>query len=353
MSATSIDNPLGERARHLLRALVERYIREGQPVGSRVLSRESGMDLSPATVRNVMSDLEEHGFVSSPHTSAGRIPTVKGYRFFVDALLKVQPLAQSEIDELRETLLVGDESNPRVLLASTSNLLSAITRMAGVVTVPRRDNPCWRQIEFLPLSDNRVLTILVLNQREVQNRILHLDRNYDADFLREAANYLNAQFTGKNLKAVRAVLVRELRETRSSLNEMMLAAVDMAERVFAADNGGDESYVLAGETNLMNFAELSEVERLRELFDAFNEKRDILHLLDQCAAAQGVQIFIGEESGYHILGDLSVVTAPYGDDADGIGVLGVIGPTRMAYDRVIPIVDITAKLLGAALNSRQ
>ncbi|HET7587450.1 MAG TPA: heat-inducible transcriptional repressor HrcA [Gammaproteobacteria bacterium] len=353
MPAVAADNHLNERAQHLLRALVERYIRDGQPVGSRMLSRESGMDISPATVRNVMADLEEMGFVNSPHTSAGRVPTVKGYRFFVDTLLEVQPLAEREIETLRDKLMLTSEDSPQVLLASTSNLLSAITRMAGVVTLPRRDNPSWRQIEFLPLSDNRVLTILVLNQREVQNRILHLDREYSADFLRQAANYLNAQFTGRSLKEVRARLISELRETRASLNDMMTAAVNMAEQIFAADTETDNNYVMAGETNLMSFAELSEIERLRKLFEAFNEKRDILHLLDQCASAEGVQIFIGEESGYNILDDLSVVTAPYSVDDHVVGVLGVIGPTRMAYDRVIPIVDITAKLLGAALKSHK
>jgi heat-inducible transcriptional repressor len=351
VNTTATDNPLNDRAQHLLRALVERYIREGQPVGSRMLSRESGMDISPATVRNVMADLEEMGFVDSPHTSAGRVPTVKGYRFFVDTLLELQPLADDEIDTLREKLLLSDEGSPQILLAGTSNLLSAITRMAGVVTLPRRDNPCWRQIEFLPLSEKRVLTILVLNQREVQNRILHLDREYGADFLRQAANYLNEQFGGRSLADVRARLIRELNETRDSLNEMMTAAVTMAEQVFAAETDVNSSYVMAGETNLMNFAELSRVERLRELFEAFNEKRDILHLLDQCSSAEGVQIFIGEESGYTILDDLSVVSAPYAVDDHVVGVLGVIGPTRMAYDRVIPIVDITAKLLGAALKS--
>lgn len=352
MSTTHGDNSMSDRAQNLLRALVERYIRDGQPVGSRMLSRESGMDVSPATVRNVMSDLEEMGFVSSPHTSAGRVPTVKGYRFFVDTLLEVHPLTEQEVERLRHKLFIEDD-NPKMLMASTSTLLSGITRMAGIVTLPRREALAWRQIEFLPLSDNRVLTILVLNQHEVQNRILHLDRAYSADFLRQTANYLNAQFAGRDLTEVRDRLISELRETRVSLNEMMLAAINMAEQVFDAPGEDDDHYVMAGETNLMGFAELSEVERLRKLFDAFNEKRDILHLLDQCISAEGVQIFIGEESGYGVLDDLSVVTAPYSVDNRIVGVLGVIGPTRMAYDRVIPIVDVTAKLLGAALNSRK
>lgn len=354
MAVAVADHNLNDRAQQLLRVLVKRYIREGQPVGSRALSRESGMDISSATVRNVMADFEELGLVHSPHTSAGRIPTAKGYRVFVDTLLDVQPLAEKEIETLRESLLFtsgGDE--PNVLLNSTSSLLSAITRMAGVVTLPRRDNLSWRQIEFLPLSENRVLTILVLNERDVQNRILQLDRAYSADFLQQAANYLNSQFTGQSLHEVRARLIREMGEARSSLNDMMSAAVGMAEKVFAGDASASGNYVMAGETNLMDFAELSEIEQLRRLFDAFNEKRDILHLLDQSVSAEGVQIFIGEESGYHILNDVSVVTAPYRNDDQVVGVLGVIGPTRMAYDRIIPIVDITAKLLGSALKSRK
>ncbi|HEV2112067.1 MAG TPA: HrcA family transcriptional regulator, partial [Gammaproteobacteria bacterium] len=212
----------------------------------------------------------------------------------------------------------------------------------------------WRHIEFLPLSDNRVLVILVVNDGEVQNRVLNLERSYDAASLQQIGNYLNSHFAGRDIQAARTEILDEMRRTRESMNQMMLAAIGMAEKVFEARNRDEaRSYMMAGETNLMEFAELSDVEKLRRLFEAFNQKRDILHLLDKCAAAEGVQIFIGEESGYKVLDAVSVVTAPYSVGDEVVGVLGVIGPTRMAYERVIPIVDMTARLLSAALNSRK
>ena len=232
-------------------------------------------------------------------------------------------------------------------------MLSSVTRLAGVVTLPRQSHSALSQIEFVPLSDNRVLAILVVNGREVQNRILQLERHFSAEELRRASNYLNSEFGGKELSAVRDHLVAQLKETREHLNEMMLDAIHLAQQVMNVPAGaGRMEYVIAGETNLMGFAELSNVEKLRRLFEAFTQQRDILHLLDQSLRAEGVQIFIGQESGYTILDDCSVVTAPYSLDQEVVGVLGVIGPTRMAYERVIPIVDITAKLLGSALNSR-
>ncbi|HET7922058.1 MAG TPA: heat-inducible transcriptional repressor HrcA [Gammaproteobacteria bacterium] len=348
-----IEPGLSERAQHLLKVLVERYIREGEPVGSRTLSRDSGMELSPASIRNVMADLEELGFVASPHTSAGRVPTVKGYRFFVDTLLTIKPLEHQQV-RLIQQQFDNDEPNPQALLASASDMLSAITHLTGVVTLPRREHIAWRHIEFVKLSETRVLVILVVNEGEVQNRVLNLDRHYDAAGLQQISNYLNTHFAGKDIHSVRAELLGELRRTRESMNNLMLAAINMAEQVFDARNreeGG--SYVIAGETNLMEWAELSDVEKLRRLFDAFNRKRDILQLLDKCIAAEGVQIFIGEESGYQVLDECSVVTAPYKVDDRVVGVLGVIGPTRMAYERVIPIVDMTARLLSAALNPRK
>lgn len=344
---------LNERAQHLLKVLVEHYIRDGEPVGSRTLSRDSGLELSPASIRNVMSDLEELGFIASPHTSAGRVPTVKGYRFFVDTLLTVKPLAQQEVRLIRQQLDV-EETDPQALLASASSMLSAITRMTGVVTLPRREHIAWRHIEFLPLSDNRVLAILVINEGEVQNRVLHLERHYEPAVLQQISNYLNTHFAGKDIQAVRAELLSDLRRTRERMNELMLAAITLAEKV-VEDRGRDQgrSYVMAGETNLMEWAELSDVEKLRRLFEAFNQRREILHLLDKCIVAEGVQIFIGEESGYRVLDECSVVTAPYKVGDEVVGVLGVIGPTRMAYERVIPLVDLTARLLGAALNPRK
>jgi len=353
--ANSIDTTeecLSERAQQLLKLLVEHYIRDGQPVGSRTLSRDMGMKLSAATIRNVMADLEELGFVSSPHTSAGRVPTDKGYRFFVDTLLKFEPLEEDKVAEI-QSHLEEHADDPKALVAAASQLLSKVTRLAGLVTLPRQSHAALTHIEFLPLSDNRVLAVLVVNDREVQNRILQLERYYSADELRRASNYLNQQFAGKELKAVREHLLNQLKETREHLNETMLDAIRLAQQAVRHTPDSERmEYVIAGETNLMEFAELSNVEKLRRLFEAFTQQRDILHLLDQSLKAEGVQIFIGQESGYKILDDCSVVTAPYTLDKEIVGVLGVIGPTRMAYERVIPIVDITAKLLGAALNSR-
>lgn len=343
---------LNDRAQQLLRILVEQYIRDGQPVGSRTLSRESGMSLSSATIRNVMADLEELGFVSSPHTSAGRMPTNKGYRFFVDTLLKIRPL-ENEAVQIIQQGLVPHGSDPKSLVAQASRMLSSITQLAGVVTLPRPAQTSLSQIEFLALSDNRVLAVLVTNGREIQNRVVQLDRQYSSEELRRAANYLNQQFAGHDISDVRTQLLQELQQTREHLNQGMLDVVMLAQQAVApTDPNPRMEYVIAGETNLMGFAELSNVEKLRRLFEAFNQQRDILHLLDQSLGADGVQIFIGQESGYTMLDDCSVVTAPYMLDKEAVGVLAVIGPTRMAYERVIPIVDLTAKLLGSALNSK-
>ncbi|MEJ2645339.1 MAG: heat-inducible transcriptional repressor HrcA [Gammaproteobacteria bacterium] len=346
---THSEPELNERAQHLLKVLIDRYVSDGEPVGSRTLARDSRLDLSPATIRNVVADLEELGFVRSPHTSAGRVPTVRGYRFFVDSLLTVKPLDSVEIGRLRQQLDI--DTDIKELVGSVSGLLSAITRLAGVVTLPRRENAALRRIEFLPLSENRVLAILVFSEREIQNRIVHVDRPFSAAELQAASNYLSEQFAGKGLMEVRRALLREMKETRDTMDRLMRAAIHMADQVFSGTDE-DEDYVLAGQTNLMDFRELCDVEKLRHLFEAFSEKREILHLLDQCVKADGVQIFIGEESGYQALDECSVVTAPYSIDDRVMGVLGVIGPTRMAYERVIPIVDTTARLLGAALNPR-
>ncbi|MFZ1641687.1 MAG: heat-inducible transcriptional repressor HrcA [Candidatus Contendobacter sp.] len=341
---------LNERTQHLLRILVERYIRDGQPVGSRTLARDAGLDLSPATIRNVMADLEELGYLHSPHTSAGRVPTARGYRLFIDALLHLKPLEHQEIEILRRRIdqPVRDGAE---LARSVSDLLSGITHLAGVVMLPRRKAATLRQVEFLPLAENRALVILVLNSQEVQNRVIQTQRPYSAAELQRAANYLNQQFTGQDIQQVRASLLRDLRETRDSLDRLMQTVVEMAEQTFAAEPGG-EDYVVAGQTQLMQYADLSDLDKLRQLFEAFNHKRDLLHLFDQCLHADGVQIFIGEESGFEALEGCSVVTAPYSVEGRVLGVLGVIGPTRMAYDRVIPVVDVTARLLAAALNSQ-
>ncbi|MCJ7556541.1 MAG: heat-inducible transcriptional repressor HrcA [Gammaproteobacteria bacterium] len=339
----------GERAQHLLRVLVQRYIREGQPVGSRTLSRDSGLDLSAATIRNVMVDLEEMGFISSPHTSAGRVPTSRGFRFFVDTLLRLKPLSSAEVQSLARRIST-EAQDQKSLVASTSAMLSSLTSLAGVVTTPRQPHASLRQIEFLPLSDKRVLAIIVINDQEVQNRILQLDRNYSGEELVRAANYLNEKFAGRELSQVREIIVEELKATRERMNQLMLDAISIAQRAFNQED--QDTFVVAGETNLMGFAALHDVDKLRRLFEAFNAKRDILGMLDKVSSAHGVQIFIGEESGYSVLDDCSLVVAPYTSNDEVIGVLGVIGPTRMAYERVIPIVDVAAKLLGSALNSK-
>ncbi len=350
MSTEAITTPPTDRAQHLLRVLIQRYIRDGQPVGSRTLSKDAGLDLSPATIRNVMSDLEDMGMVSAPHTSAGRVPTPKGYRLFVDTLVRYRQPKDDDIDMLRSQIRrkVDDAD---ALVVSVSNMLSDFTSLAGVVTVPRGQHAALRQIEFLPLSENRILVILVINDREVQNRILHTDRDYSASELQQAANFINQHYAGVEMPQVREQLLTDLESTRDSMNEAMHDIISVAHSAMGGPDHPDGEYVLAGETNLMGFAELSDVDTLRRLFEAFSRKQQILDLLDRSINADGVQVFIGEESGFRILDDCSIVTAPYKLDDDTIGVLGVIGPTRMAYDRVVPIVDITARLLRSALNS--
>ncbi|MFQ5470827.1 MAG: heat-inducible transcriptional repressor HrcA [Gammaproteobacteria bacterium] len=341
---------INERSQRLLKVLIESYIRDGQPVGSRYLAKESGLDLSAATVRNVMSDLEDMGLVVSPHTSAGRVPTIKGYRMFVDSLLTVKNLDTTLFRQMQ--IRLDSEDSLADLAGSVSSLLSSITSMAGIVMLPRKEQFSFRQIEFMSLADNRVLVILVINDKEVQNRVIHTKRQYTSNELQKAANYLNSIFTGKSLTQVRKHLLSELRNTRESMAKEMQEAIVMAEQVFA-DETESQDFIMSGETNLMEYAELSRVDKLRNLFDAFNEKQQILHLLDQCINTQGMQIFIGEESGYKVLDECSMVTSTYDVDGEVVGVLGVIGPTRMAYERVIPLVDVTAKMVSSALNTKQ
>jgi heat-inducible transcriptional repressor len=337
---------LDQRAQSLLKTLVERYIVEGQPVGSRTLSRYSGLELSPATIRNVMSDLEEMGFIASPHTSAGRIPTPLGYRLFVDTLLTVRPLEQDALSELKGGLL---PDQPQRLISHASNLLSQLTQFAGVVVAPRRQQPRIRQIEFLGLSEKRILLIIVTADGDVQNRIVFTQRPFTSSELTEAANYLNAHFLGLDFAAMRARLQDELHQLRSDMSELMTAAVNAGGEVMA-DTA--TQYVISGENNLLGVQDLSSnMDRLRRLFDLFESRTGLAQLLDLSQRAEGVQVFIGGESGIAPLDECSVVTAPYEVDGSIVGTIGVIGPTRMAYERVIPIVDITAKLLSSALST--
>jgi len=338
---------LDSRAQHLLKTLIERYIADGQPVGSRVLSRQSGLELSPATIRNVMADLEEMGFIASPHTSAGRIPTPRGYRFFVDSLLVVKPLEEGEISELQGQL---QADRPQLLVGAAAQMLSQLTHFAGVVATPRRREASFRHIEFLRLSDRRVLLIIVTPEGDVQNRILHTDRPYSQPQLLEASNFFNQHYAGQPFHAIRALLADELRQLREDVVGLMSAAVEAGDAALA--ESGDD-LVVSGEKNLLQAEDLaSNMDRLRLLFDVFEQKTSLLHLLDVSQRAQGVHLFIGGESGLAPLDECSVITAPYEVDGQVLGTLGVIGPTRMAYERVIPIVDITAKLLSNALTQQ-
>jgi heat-inducible transcriptional repressor len=337
---------LDSRARFLLKSLIERYVAEGQPVGSRVLAKQTGLELSPATIRNVMADLEELGYISSPHTSAGRIPTPKGYRCFVDTLMVMEPLDRLEIERL-EGELTADR--PQQLVNAAAQLVSELTRFAGVVMTPKRFEPSFRHLEFLRLSDRRVLLIIVTPDGEVQNRILHPDRAYTQSQLVEATNFFNQHYTGQPFANVRTLLAEELKSLREDIVGLMTAAVEVGGA--ALDQG--EALFVTGERNLLDSGDLaSNMDRLRKLFDLFEQKTSLLHLLDTSQKAEGVRLYIGGESGIVPLDECTVVTAPYALDGRVIGTLGVIGPTRMAYERVIPIVDLTAKLLSNALTAQ-
>ncbi|MCD6043839.1 MAG: heat-inducible transcription repressor HrcA [Burkholderiales bacterium] len=336
---------LDKRAQILLKTLIERYIAEGQPIGSRTLSRYSGLDLSPATIRNVMADLEELGFISSPHTSAGRVPTPLGYRFFVDTLLVVKPLESNALHRMEDEL---HPDNPQRVIQAASQLLSQLTQFAGVVMTPRRRAVTFKHIEFLKLSEKRILLIVVTPEGDVQNRILFTERDFTPSELIEAANYINQNYTGQSFEDVRTRLQGELRELRQDVIALMSTALDAGSRALSE---GASDYVISGERNLLTVQELSQdVTRLKQLLELFERKSSLVAILDLSLRGQGVQIFIGGESGVAAPDDVSVVTAPYRVGGEVVGTVGVIGPTRMAYDRVIPIVDVTAKLLSSALS---
>jgi len=336
---------LDERSRTLLKTLIERYIAEGQPVGSRALSKYSGLDLSAATVRNVMADLEDLGFIASPHTSAGRVPTPRGYRFFVDSLLTVQPLAEDKIHAIEGQL---HPSPPQQLISNASHLLSGLTHFAGIVLAPRRRAPKIRQMEFVSLSEKRILLILVTTDGDVQNRMLFTERAYSPAELTAAANHLNQYFAGQDFEQIRTRVQEELLRLRGDLQGLMAAALAAGDEAL---HSTVDPYVISGERNLLEVEEFSSnMKRLRELFDLFEQRTALMQLLDVSNRADGVQIFIGGESGLAPLDECSVVTAPYEVNGQIVGSVGVIGPTRMAYERVIPIVDITARLVSSALS---
>jgi heat-inducible transcriptional repressor len=335
---------MDDRARQLLKTLIERYIADGQPVGSRTLSKFSRLDLSPATIRNVMADLEELGLIASPHTSAGRVPTPLGYRLFVDSLITVRPLRNEQAQQLRDELARED---PRRAISQAASLLSRLSSFAGVVRSPRRSGT-FRQIEFLRLSDRRVLLIIVTPEGDVQNRILVVERDYPASTLIEAGNFLNANFAGLEFDQIRAQLKNELARIREDITQLMQRAIDAGSEAAADDT---EGMVISGERNFVGLPDFADdMQRLRELFGLFEKRTDLMQLLDASTRATGVQIYIGGDSSLVPMESVSIVTAPYEVDGQVVGTLGVIGPTRMAYDRMIPIVDITARLLSGALS---
>ena len=332
---------LDDRAKLLLKALVERYIADGQPVGSRTLSKASGLELSPATIRNVMADLEELGLIASPHTSAGRIPTARGYRLFVDTMLTVQR------EQLQAPSLAPDQ--PQKVIANAANLLSSLSQFVGVVMAPKRSS-VFRHIEFLRLSERRLLVILVSPEGDVQNRVLFTEADYSQSQLIEAANYLNANFAGMAIEQVRARVQQELVKLQGEIAALMQAAVQVSSEALAQDA---DNVVISGERNLLSVSDFShDMGHLRRAFELFEQKTQLMRLLDVSSQAEGVRIFIGGESQVVPFEELSVVSAPYEVDGQVVGTLGVIGPTRMPYDRMIQIVDITAKLVSNALSHK-
>ncbi|SVA08117.1 uncharacterized protein METZ01_LOCUS60971, partial [marine metagenome] len=340
-------NMPSHRARRILSAIVDKYIQEGIPIGSKSLSLADNIGLSPASIRNVMSDLEELGFIASPYTSSGRVPTSKGYRFFIDSLLKLQPVEATELERIKKRVNFH-ESNSRELAISVSSTLSAITKLAGIVTIPKQQVTRLKEIDFIQLSEKRILAIIVMNETEVENRILQMKRDYSKDELKQASNYLNTHYKGRSLSYIKKHLINELIQTKDSVNSLMSDLIDIADQVLDFDES--DEYIVAGQRRLMDFHELSDIKKLRQLFDAFKEKQQLLELLDKSMSTSGIQIFIGEESGYQMFDNCTLITSPYTTEDGAIGVLGVIGPTRIAYQKVIPIVDITAKLLGKSLK---
>ncbi len=342
---------LSERKQQLLMMLVERHIRDGQPVGSKTLSQNTSLNVSSATIRNVMAELEDLGVLYSPHRSAGRMPTQAGYRLYVNALLASSAMNQPQTQVLKKQLtelMIPDQSR-KELLGRASNVLAELTRMAGVVAAPQAESTTLRQVEFLPLSGQRVLVVLVLNRADVQNRIIHTDREYQPDELRRAANYINQLYEGHDLDSICEALLANLNSDRYRLDEMMQSTLEaVSEGLKQEEKRAD--YLLAGESNLLGLADNNQLDQLRDLFDAFAGKRDVLDLLEKVKRADGVQIFIGSEAGYDAFSDYSLVATPWQGANNALGVMAVVGPTRMDYERVIPTVDVTSRVLSAALK---
>jgi heat-inducible transcriptional repressor len=342
---------LNARAHSILKALVESYIQAGQPVGSKTIAQQSGLSLSPATIRNVMADLESMGCIVAPHKSAGRVPTSLGYRLFINGMVAIQPLVKSELQQLKGGL--SPYTDLGSLVKSASHVLSGMTQLAGIVSIPKQDSLTIKHLDFVRLSARRILVVMLMDGDEVQNRIVSFNRDLSVDELQYAANFLNKIIVGKDMEQAKTYLVTAMQQDRQALNQMMQSAIHLGEQALSANNEkvSQASCLVSGESNLIGHDDLADMKQLRQLFTAFNQKQEILSLLNRCIQADGVQIFIGNESGYSVFKNCSVVTAPYSINGQAIGVLGVIGPKRMNYKRVIPAVDVTAKLLSSALNN--
>ena len=340
---------MDDRAKMLLKTLVERYIADGQPVGSRTLSKTSGLELSPATIRNVMADLEELGLIARPHTSAGRIPTARGYRVFVDTMLTSRPAQRFEDSSMAPLIEPLQPDQPKRVIASAAHLLSNLSSFVGVITAPRKTS-VFRHMEFLRLGERRVLLILVSPDGDVQNRVLFTVHDYTQSQLVEATNYLNTHYAGRSIEDVREGLKHEVDALRGEIATLMQAAVQAGSEAASDDSA---RVVVSGERKLLQVSDFgSDLGSLRKMFDLFEQKTQLMRLLDGSSRAEGVRIYIGGESGLVPIEDLSVVSAPYEVDGQVVGTLGVIGPTRMAYDRMIQIVDITSRLVGNALSQK-
>jgi heat-inducible transcriptional repressor len=343
----SLETQVAPRAQRLFKLLVEQYIAEGMPIASKALATRPEVTVSAATVRNIMGDLEALGLVTSPHTSAGKIPTNQGYRFFVDSLLSVEHWEDARQQQIQAEL--NPDLAPADLVSSASEILSQITQMTCLVTTPLRNQVILRQVEFLSLGEDRVLVILVLNDREVQNRVIHTEREYSDIELNQAANFINQEFGGRSLMDIRQAIINSMQDDKDRMDSLMQTALDMASATFTEDEAhSDHELLVSGENKLLDFS--ADTDTVRSLFDAVSRKGRVLHLLDRCLQSSGVQIFIGDESGYQPLGTASLVTHSYEVNGEVAGVLGVIGPTRMDYKDVIPVVDVTARLLSAAMR---
>ena len=338
------------RADIILKNIVQLYVQDGQPVGSTKLAKNIDLSVSSATIRNVMSDLEAQGLIASPHTSSGRIPTAKGYRLFVDSYVRAEPLNRRLIASLNDQFL--DESDPDALIKKASTTLSKMTEFAGVVMVPNQNVAKFKQIEFMPLSGQRLLSILVTEDGRVQNRVINLTRNYSEVELVEAANYFNQLYSGSNLSEVRGKLIDEIQKDNEEMHRITKNAMEIAKKALVDEDEAKADVMLSGEQKLLDVPDLCQIETLQKLFNVFKTKQDLLDLLDRSMKTEGINIYIGEESGYGALDDCSIVTKTYESEGEVLGTLGVIGPTRMVYSEVVSVVDVTANLLSNALSHK-